>query len=57
MEYQNLKPQEKTIPHKVLAKAWKVAGTDIFMVNNENLLYNVDYYSKFLCEEGGEHVG
>ena len=27
---------------------WEVAGTYICMVNNENLLCIVDYYSKFL---------
>ena len=39
--------QEKTIPHKVLAKPWKVVGTDIFMVSNENQFCIVDYFSKF----------
>ena len=39
--------QEKTIPHRILAKPWEVVGSDIFMVNNETLLCIVDYYSKF----------
>ena len=40
--------QEKTIPYEVSVKPWNVAGTDIFMMNNKNLLYIIDYYSKFL---------
>ena len=31
--------------YKVPVKAWKVVGTDIFMINNKNLLCIVDYYS------------
>ena len=40
--------QEKTIPHGILDKPWKVVGADIFMVNNDTLLCIVDYYSKCL---------
>ena len=46
--YQKMQPKEKTIPLKVLVKPWEVVGTDIFMVNNKNVLCIVDYYSKFL---------
>ena len=35
LEYQNMKLQEKTIPHKIPAKPWEVFSTDSFMVNNE----------------------
>ena len=38
--------QEKTTPCKVQAKLWEVFQADIFMINNENLLCIVDYYSK-----------
>ena len=37
----------KETPYEVLDKAWEVVGTDIFMINNENLLCIIDYYSKF----------
>ena len=37
---QNIKPQEKTRPYKVLAKSWEVIGMDI-------LLFIVDYYIEF----------
>ena len=46
LEYQNTKLQEKTMPYKVSAKS-EVIGADIFMITNENLLGNVDYYRKF----------
>ena len=38
--------QEKTTPLKVPAKPWEVVGLDIFIINNEKLLCNIDYYSK-----------
>ena len=36
---------EKTTPYNVLAKPWEVVGAFIFMINNENLLCIVQYYS------------
>ena len=49
LEYQNMQPQEKTTAYEILvqAKPWEVVGTDASMINNENLLCIVDYYSKF----------
>ena len=38
LEYQNTQLQESTTSYKVLFKLYKVAGTDIFIINNENLL-------------------
>ena len=43
-----MQPQEKTTPHEVPAKLWEIVGIDIIMINNENLLCIVDYYTKFL---------
>ena len=43
-----MQPWEKTTPYKVGALPWKVVVTDIFVINNENLLCIVDYYRK-LC--------
>ena len=45
--YQHTQPQEKTIPLKLPAKPCKIAGADIFSVNNETLLCIVEYYSNF----------
>ena len=39
--------REKKLPHEVPAILWEVVGADVFMVNNETLLFIVDYYSKF----------
>ena len=46
LEYQNMQLQEK--PYEVPSKPWEVVGAAIFIINNENLLCTVDYYSKFL---------
>ena len=48
LEYKDMQLQEKTTLYEVLAKQWEVIGTNIFMINNENLLCFVHYYSKFL---------
>ena len=45
-EDQNMQPQEKTTPYEVLAKLWEVVGTNIIMINNQNLLCIVYYCSK-----------
>ena len=37
------------VPEHAAAKMpWEVVGVDIFMINNEQLLCIVNYYSKFL---------
>ena len=38
LEYQNTQLQEKPTPHEALAKLLAVVGTNIFMMNNENVL-------------------
>ena len=45
LEYRNMQPQEKAALCEVPAKPWEVVGTGIFMVNNENLLCIVEYFS------------
>ena len=48
LKYQNTQLEEKTTPYEVPAKPWEIVGADSFIINNEKLLYIVDYYSKFL---------
>ena len=33
--------------YDILCKLWEVVGADIFMINSKNLIFIVDYYSKF----------
>ena len=46
--YQLTQPHEKTMPHELPSKPWKIVGADIFSIDNETLLCIADYYSKFL---------
>ena len=46
-EDQDVQLQEKTTYCEVLAKPWEVVGTDIYMINNENLLFIGDHHSQF----------
>ena len=46
LEFQQMQPEFKIIPHKVPGKPWEVIGTDLFNINI-NLLCIVDYYRKF----------
>ena len=47
LSYRYTQLQEKTIPHELPTKSWEIVGADMFSINNETLLWTVDYYRKF----------
>ena len=47
LEFQHTQLCETAIHYDMPCKVWEVIAADIFMINNENLLFIVDYYSKF----------
>ena len=52
-DYQQTQPHEKTILYELPCTPWEVVGADIFSLNNNILLYIVDYYNKFPSHEEG----
>ena len=39
-------PKDKIIPHDLPGKPWKITGVDLFQINDKDLLYIADYFSK-----------
>ena len=54
LEYQQMQPHRKMIPHEMMCKAWELVGSDIFSINNNTLLHIVYYYRKFPIVKGVE---
>ena len=47
LEYQHTQPPEAVLNHNIPFRPWEAVGAYILMVNNHDLLFIVDYYSKF----------
>ena len=47
LEFQQTKPKEKIMHHKIPRKPWKVVGAYMFTLHNKTYLCIVDYHSKF----------
>ena len=47
LEYLCTQPYATTLHNEIPYKPWEVAGANIFMVNNKNLLCIINYVSKF----------
>ena len=47
LEYHHTQPCKTTLHYDVPCKLWEVVGADLFMINNQNPIFMVDYYNKF----------
>ena len=45
-----------SLPYKIPCRPWKVAGTDLFRVNNKTLLCIIDYYKFPIIKKVGGPV-
>ena len=46
--FQQILPNDSIILHIIQGKLWDIIATDLFTINNRNLLCIVDYQNKFL---------